>query len=113
MTTEVRFWRVEEWVAQSEVHRIQARGAAIAKISRLHRRGLAGEESEPIAIGMQGEVDEDIDPVIFDNLSRLRVRHSQDVSETARVCADALGESVCAGGVRIAEGLETVGIVLA
>ena len=78
----------------------------------LHRRRLEGEDLEPHAPGMAGEVDEDIDAVVVDAPRRLVERQAGQRDDGGEVAAEGLRSAVhpggpaAAGGERVAEELE-------
>ena len=67
-------------VGDQGVDRRQAGSPGITQVGDLHRRGLAGEDGEPVAGGVPGQVDEDVDLVATDEFLDLPIGERTDLS---------------------------------
>ncbi len=104
---------IDEGIGEAEVDGGKAGGAEVAEGGELERCGFPGEEGEAVVGGVTGEVDEDVDAVLADQVGSLRVSERGDV---APVIGRDRGLQACGGrigamNVGIAEDLDAVGVV--
>src|SRR5579871_1667831 len=53
--------RIEVWVGETVIHRLQARAAGVGEVGYLNRRGLAGEGEKPVTGDVHHHIDENVD----------------------------------------------------
>ncbi|HEX7055358.1 MAG TPA: hypothetical protein VF211_15655 [Burkholderiales bacterium] len=99
-------------VADPVVDERRAAGVGIAEVHHLERRRPRGERPQAAALGVAGEVDQDVDAVAADLLRERAVRQVVHRLEAIGVPPDRLGDVVAAAQVRVADDLEARLVVL-
>ena len=91
---------------------LQARAGAIAEIAHLHRCRLASENQETISRRVKRQIDQNIDPILPNQIGSLRIRQPGVAVPVIRVTADLFRKRITLDHVRIAEDLHLPMIVL-
>ena len=76
--------RIEIRIAEAIIHRTKPRGSGVRKIGGLDWRGLAGEQQQPVAICVQGKIDQDVDLIMADHFCRRFIRHADEAAPIDR-----------------------------
>jgi hypothetical protein len=86
--------RVEVGIGEAVVDGGQAGGCGHAEHAHLDRRRLASEDEQAIVGGVEGEVDENIDPVGADPVGELKIAQAGDAAPGAGKLLQLLGDTV-------------------
>ena len=104
--------RIGDGVGDPPLHRGQAARVRIAQVTRLHRRRLGGEDAEPSAGRVTGEVHQNVDGVAPNLFDQLRIRHRRDVAPVGNQPAKIVGHRIGMFGVAVTEHLDASRVVV-
>ena len=106
------FGQVRERVSKLEVDRRQAHHARARDVRDLHPRRLEREDARLRAVGVGGEVDQNVEIVGGDPLGGPALGLMSDHLEAVRKAPVAFGPFVCDRGQRVEEKLEAIAVVM-
>jgi hypothetical protein len=75
----------------------QAGGGAVGQPAELDGSGFAGEGEEGVTVHVHGEIDEDVDLVVADEIGELCVGETQHIAPGVNVGAEPLGDWIGSG----------------
>jgi hypothetical protein len=104
---------IGDGVGDAVIHRAQPGRIRIADVRELHRRGLAREHEHPRAVGVTGEIDQDVHTMAADEVGKLGVIQRGDVVPTVHARADRRRHRVpAARHAAVAEDLEPLAVAV-
>ena len=103
----IRARRIEVRIAEPVVDRSKSRASRVAGESHLHRGGLPRKDGETVAGHVQGQIHEDVDPVVADELRNFGFGSACDIAPDVGCLLESPGEGIRLGDGRIAEHFES------
>ena len=103
---------IEVRVGDAVIHGRQSGRARVGQVRRLHRRGFAGEHEQAIAAGVHGQVHEDVDVVLANQIGQRYVAHAAGHSPGGSGSIERVADRVLPAQVAVAVHFDALAVMV-